>query len=93
MTTVEVFWSVEAFFCLIVGWNIGNDGAGVESLVLERESIGEGLESRTSGAQAESSIDLAAVGAFEIRGAVKSEDFSSSIFYDDKRSVLNIFLI
>ena len=93
VTAVEVFWCVKPFLSLIIGWNIGNDGAGVESLVLECESIREGLEARASGAQAESSIDLAAVGAFEIRGAVEGKDFPGGILHDNNCTVLDIFLI
>ncbi len=78
---------------MIVGWNIGNDGTGVESLVLECESVGEGFEGGASGALAESAIDLAAIGAFKIRGAVEGKDFPGGIFDDDNCTVLDIFLI
>ena len=91
VAAVVVFRGIEAFLGLIIGGDVGDDGAGVEALVLEGEGVGEGLEGGAGGTGNEGSIDLSAVAAGEVGRSVKGEDFPGGIFDDDNGAMLDVF--
>lgn len=77
---------------MVVGWDVGDNGAREEVLVLKGEGVGEGLEGGAGGAGREGPVDLTAVGAGKVGGAVEGEDFACLVFDDDEGAVLNVFV-